>query len=274
MPFTLAHPVAAVALRRKLGRFGVLSALVIGSITPDLHYFLPLAVDRDEAHSLPGIFWFDLPVGFTVYLVFHLLLKLPLLSLFPESFAGQVVTLVSPKSPLPKVPWIAVFISLFIGIVTHIIWDSFTHTESAGVSALPLLQMPLFSVDGHRVRICHVLQQISTVGGMVLLILWIKDWQRLTVAQHWRQPVLLSDKERSVILGSLIVAAVTFALLSEFFILSRSITIVTVQIALRTIVVTTISTLCLFFFVYCIIWQLFASRNNNPLKELNDLPRE
>ena len=35
MPFTFAHPAAVVPLLRPLGRYGVLSALVIGSIVPD-----------------------------------------------------------------------------------------------------------------------------------------------------------------------------------------------------------------------------------------------
>ena len=55
MPLTTAHPVAAIPLRRPLGRLGVLAGLVIGSITPDLPLFLPLPVGRNAAHS------FDVP---------------------------------------------------------------------------------------------------------------------------------------------------------------------------------------------------------------------
>ncbi|MES2355865.1 MAG: DUF4184 family protein [Pseudomonadota bacterium] len=258
MPFTLAHPAAAIPLCRRLGRFGVLSALVIGSITPDLHYFLPLAIGRDEAHSLAGLFWFDLPIGFAVYLVFHLFLKLPLLSLFPPSLAGQAGSLVLLKSPLPKVSWIAVFISLFVGVATHLIWDSFTHSGAVGVRAVPLLQTPLFSVSGYNVRAYHALQQISTVGGLILLGSWFKQWQCSTAAQHWRQSVLLSERERSVILGSLIVAASVFALLSVMGMIPASLTIFTARDALKTVVVTAISALCLFFFAYSVIWQVFA----------------
>ncbi|MSQ59664.1 MAG: DUF4184 family protein [Betaproteobacteria bacterium] len=48
MPFTIAHPAAALPLLRPLRGFGVLSALVIGSMTPDFPYFLTGDLTRRE----------------------------------------------------------------------------------------------------------------------------------------------------------------------------------------------------------------------------------
>jgi hypothetical protein len=78
LPFTFAHSAAAVPLRHVLGRFGVLSALVIGSIAPDLAFVLPIGVARLDSHSLAGLFWFCLPAGLLTYLLFHRVLKGPL----------------------------------------------------------------------------------------------------------------------------------------------------------------------------------------------------
>ena len=50
MPFTLAHVVAAVPLRRALGRRAVVSALVIGTMVPDFRYFVPGIYDI-ETHT-------------------------------------------------------------------------------------------------------------------------------------------------------------------------------------------------------------------------------
>jgi len=55
MPLTPAHAAAVVPLWRLLGSRAVLSALVIGSMTPDFAYFLPLGVRRAESHSLAGL---------------------------------------------------------------------------------------------------------------------------------------------------------------------------------------------------------------------------
>ena len=52
MPVTIAHPIAAIPLRRPLGRLGVLSALVIGSITPDVPFFLPFSLHRTRDPQL------------------------------------------------------------------------------------------------------------------------------------------------------------------------------------------------------------------------------
>ena len=79
MPYPFAHPAAVLPLARPMGRFAVPSALAIGSVVPDLWYFVPFA-DRADSHSLAALFWFCLPAGLAAYALFHLLLKQPLTS--------------------------------------------------------------------------------------------------------------------------------------------------------------------------------------------------
>jgi Domain of unknown function (DUF4184) len=62
VPYPFAHPAAVLLLARPMGRFAVPSALVIGSVIPDLWYFLPF-VGREASHSPAGLFWFCLPAG-------------------------------------------------------------------------------------------------------------------------------------------------------------------------------------------------------------------
>ena len=64
MPFTPAHVAAVLPLVGK-GRpkWAVPSALVIGSMVPDLLYFVPIRSDRTLSHSLTGIVTFDLALG-------------------------------------------------------------------------------------------------------------------------------------------------------------------------------------------------------------------
>jgi len=47
VPYPFAHPAAVLPLARPMGRFAAPSALAIGSVLPDLWYFVPLA-DRAE----------------------------------------------------------------------------------------------------------------------------------------------------------------------------------------------------------------------------------
>ena len=41
MPFTISHTVAVIPLYKYLGKFGALSALIIGSMIPDFEYIIP-----------------------------------------------------------------------------------------------------------------------------------------------------------------------------------------------------------------------------------------
>lgn len=183
MPFTLAHPAAAIPLWRTLGRAGVLSALVIGSMSPDLPYFLPWKIDRASGHSLPGLFYICVPIGFASYLLFHGLLRPLGYVLLPGPIRDRL-----PRVPnsgwLPAEPVWAVAISLALGAATHICWDGFTHERGFTVEAIPVLRTFLFQVEDHRVYLYRLLQHASSLIGLSLLAYWIWDWIRATPTSH------------------------------------------------------------------------------------------
>jgi membrane-bound metal-dependent hydrolase YbcI (DUF457 family) len=184
MPFTLAHPAAAVPLRRVLGNSGVLSALVIGSLTPDFAYFLPWNVDLMEArggtHSLLGILWFCLPVGLLAYGIFHALVKHPVLLLLPEGLHARLTPVANgvPGTGVGRYSFWAVILSLGVGALTHPLWDGFTHYGSLGMQFLPVLGTTVAQVFGQTVRLYNVLQHASTVLGLSLLTWWTVRWYR------------------------------------------------------------------------------------------------
>lgn len=110
MPYPFAHPAAVLPLMRPMGRFGVPAALVIGSMVPDAWYLVPGMV-RADSHSLTGLFWFCLPVGFVLYLLW--------------------------KGSQPRAPAAAVACSILVGALTHIAWDAVAHSYAyAGVYVL------------------------------------------------------------------------------------------------------------------------------------------
>src|SRR5258706_15401516 len=123
MPFTFAHPAAAIPLMRPMGRFGVLSALIIGSMTPDVAFLLPIGVSRTESHSIAGLFWCNLPLGWACYVVYHLLMKRPMIHLLPAHAFARLRRFatndwVHSNRSLPPV-----LLSVFAGAVTHLVWD-------------------------------------------------------------------------------------------------------------------------------------------------------
>lgn len=175
MPFTISHTVAVIPLYKYLGKFGALSALIIGSMTPDFAYLTPYLVhQRMDSHSLLGVYLYAIPMGLTVYFLYHLLMAPVIVSLLPKSlqrhlhqdlFIGR----------LPNIPSYTLVLSLIIGALTHIIWDFFTH-QSGIPQFVHWMDIPLTSVDDYDIMPYRILQHFSSLFGLTLLIFWIWQW--------------------------------------------------------------------------------------------------
>jgi hypothetical protein len=219
MPFTLAHPAAAVPLVRVLRRWGVLSALVIGSMTPDFAYFLPLGVARRQSHSMAGLVWFCLPVGLLTYWIFHSLAQRPVVALMPEGVARRLWPIL--RGPLvPGRAWplgvLAIALSIEVGALTHVAWDNFTHRGATIVQALPPLHALLFEVRGARVHTYRVLQHGSSILGLGLLAWW--GWRWLDRAPPGPPLALTPARTRALVVAAILltgVAAMTRVLIDQ-----------------------------------------------------------
>jgi hypothetical protein len=163
VPFTLSHPAAVLPLAK---RPLVPSALVAGSVAPDLFWFTPApeGLNLSETHEFTAVLWLDPLLALALLAVFQLLLKRPLLALAPKPLAERLPRDFSWKRPW----WIA--LSLVIGAATHVGWDAFTH-ESGG---LAFLRVPI--VTG--VDVGRLIQLVSTVAGAAVLVWWLWRWYR------------------------------------------------------------------------------------------------
>jgi hypothetical protein len=176
MPFTLAHPAAVIPLDRLLGGWGVMSALIIGSMTPDIAFMLPIGVSRPESHSLPGLFWCCLPVGLVCYVVFHVLMKRPLIHLLPPPAFARLEQFAINNWVLRWRNLLPVLASLLVGAITHLVWDSFTHRGSWAVRNFAWLRIHLYTGGGFWIYLYTALQWISSLIGLGLLAWWTLRW--------------------------------------------------------------------------------------------------
>lgn len=205
MPFTLAHPAAAVPLRRVLGRTGILSALVIGSMTPDFAYFLPIGITRGQSHTPAALLWFCLPIGLVTYVAFHGLVKRPLIALLPVRLSTHLAALVAP--PAVPGPALAVATSLVVGALTHIVWDSFTHGGAPAIHVLPRLRTAVVPIGVWDVQLFKLLQHASTALGLALLWHWSWRWYATAPVRPHAATPTLSPRARA--LGALAIVAAT-----------------------------------------------------------------
>ena len=193
MPFTGSHPAAVVPLMR-LGL--VPSALVIGSMTADLPYYLPLGIDSATTHSATGIFGVDLLLGLLSFAVWQLLVAPLAVAIAPSGLRARLPTqqpapsrrrgpgrparpgglshlgrLADPGRDLRRL--LLVVVSLWAGAATHVLWDEFTHINRFGYRHLGWLADQHGPLAGYRWA-----QYGSGVFGAVVIALAIRSWWR------------------------------------------------------------------------------------------------
>jgi len=168
VPFTLAHPAAVLPLAR--GRL-VPAALVAGALSPDVPYFLPVPrsagawyepfANATTTHAWPGALTVAVPTAL-VLLGLWAVVRAPLRALaLPDEPGGWR------RPALPDtaraLPW--VLASAALGVLTHVVWDAFTHGDGLAVQHVAWLRAPLVG----DVPAARVLQHASTALGLAVL---------------------------------------------------------------------------------------------------------
>lgn len=206
MPFTLAHPAAVLPLcRRPL----VASALVAGAVAPDLLYVGPIYRIATQingnftltlTHKFWSTLWLDPLLALVLLLCFNLALRRPLTALAPPALAARL-----PAADRPRPVWVVA--SAFVGALTHVVWDSFTHYDGYFVRQFP---------DVFRAQVTgawdvnRVFQYASTVGGCLVLAVWLYRWYRRTSPSAVVSGV--PSWVRYLVLAALVVFGVTGAI--------------------------------------------------------------
>jgi hypothetical protein len=144
-------------------------AWVVGSVVPDIAWFL---LGRDAyayGHSLPGVVTLDLALGVVIVVVWRLLLVAPVRDLLP----GRLGELVPDRRGLDRREWPGVLLGVAAGALTHVVWDSFTHAGRWGSTHVPVLAAQLGPLPGHQWA-----QYASGVLGVAVLVLVVQDRYR------------------------------------------------------------------------------------------------
>ena len=202
MPFTISHAAAALPFRRT--RL-VMSALVIGCFGPDLEYFLWLRPHGHFGHTLPGLFLFDLPACLIVLFLFHRYAKAPLVGCLPARLRERIHN--SGGLRIRSVSQaLLVCTSIMVGVLTHVVWDSFTHDSYLFGRDLPFLKVNVdLPVVGLR-DWALILQYASSVFGIVVIVVWFIQWYRHTLPDHVEKDSGFFSRDRLVVASAFVTA--------------------------------------------------------------------
>lgn len=183
MPFTPSHAVVALPfVRTPL----VPAAIAIGAMSPDVPLFvrgLPLHYGRTHALEwLPA----TIVVALALLLVWRCLLRPAARELSPTWLAARLPgewdagaarglreTFAVSGTPA-RASWsglLMLLVSLVIGVVSHIVWDLFTHEGRWGVEMIPALDDQWGPLEGFK-----WLQHGSSVAGLVIIAVWATAW--------------------------------------------------------------------------------------------------
>lgn len=172
MPFTPAHPALALPFLR--WRYASATALIVGSMAPDFEYFFKMNVSGIYGHTLWGIFYFDLPVSVFLALVFHNIAKRNLTRNLPVVVQTKLQAMVALDFNAYLRTHIVVFLlSAIVGTAAHIFWDSFTHNDGYFAQHLDIYKEIRVTFYGVRYPLFHVLQQVSTVVGLLAVLAYV-----------------------------------------------------------------------------------------------------
>jgi hypothetical protein len=202
VPFTLAHPAAVLPLAR---RPLVPAALVAGSLSPDVPYFVPLPrsadtwyeplVNATTTHAWPGALTVAVPTA-AALLGLWWLVRAPLRALVATGRAA------GPEGARSAWTWVGagwVIASLALGVLTHVAWDAFTHGDGVVVQHVAWLREPLVG----SVPAARVIQHLSTAVGLLVLA----GWAARTVTAWWRGGGRPSLDRRRVVVALVLVSA-------------------------------------------------------------------
>lgn len=175
MPFTFSHPAIILPLRCFPKTWFAISALIIGSLTPDFEYFIRMKVKSDYSHTISGIFWFDLPLAILLLFIFHNIIQNSLFQNLPLFMQNRILIFNDFNwNTYFKKNWSIVLISAVIGISSHILWDSFTHNHGYFVDKITFLRKTL-SVFGIEIPVWKITQHGSSlIGAIVIIISFLK----------------------------------------------------------------------------------------------------
>lgn len=183
MPFTVSHAVVALPfIRTPL----VPAAIAIGSMIPDLPMFLrPLGLIGFTYSRTHDYAWLPMTAvaALIALLLWQCVLRVAAIELAPRWVAERLPIRwsappreafrelwTSSRGPLATVILLA--LSLAVGVVSHILWDSFTHEGRGGtvLAGLDSLWGPLPAYKW--------LQYGSGLVGVVILACWATVWWR------------------------------------------------------------------------------------------------
>jgi hypothetical protein len=196
---TLAHPMAVLPLR---GWGLPTTALVIGSMVPDIPVFVNWSWGYELSHRLLGLVTFDLLVATVVVAVWYFAIRDAVADMAP----APIRTRLRPRLRPTRREWLLTPPAVVVGSATHQLWDCFTHVGRWGPRHIDWLA----EEHGPLLGLKWAQYTSGVVGLTVVTIVAIGFLRSLDPLPDLRRPPVLP----SVVLPAVIAASVLVGLVA------------------------------------------------------------
>jgi len=186
----------------------------MGSMTPDFGYYIGQSALSNFSHSLAGLFLACIPIGILLTYVLSFTGKYFSI-IFPEPHRSAFNQLIDIEKITSIKGILLLLIAVFLGSLTHIAWDSFTHAGRWGVVNIDILKNEVFRIGALRFYGHSLLQYLSSIFGTGVILwtynAWLKKNNRAFFSrQH-------GDYPRYKLIGLLILVSFSISLPIAYF---------------------------------------------------------
>ncbi len=178
MPFTFSHPAIILPFAKLEKGWVSLTGLIIGSVVPDFEYFMRMDTKSSHGHTFGGLFYFDVPLAILLCFLFHNLVRNSLIRNLPTGLQQRFIKITYFEWNIFFLRnWNLVILSIFIGISSHFLLDSFTNGKGFFVDLIPFLKKRF--VYNERILSFHqILYYLISISGLIMIVYAI-----------WRMPI-------------------------------------------------------------------------------------
>lgn len=171
MPFTFSHPAILIPFKYLNKNYFSITGLVMGSMVPDFYFLLQMRTSDNFSHVGYGILLLNLPLAILMCLIFHNIIKQPLVTSLPNILQKKCMPYYNEKwnHYLLLNAW-KVVLSIVIGVFTHLFWDGFTHEDGFFVRRIDALKQSVLGLPAYEVA-----QYFFSILGLLLLLNFIKN---------------------------------------------------------------------------------------------------
>lgn len=188
MPFPFfAHQAAVLPLKLRWPRLSG-TGLVLGSLAPDLGYFLIGAAVTRDWHRPLGIVLYCVPVALALYLLLTRALAAPVARHLPRLGRFRLNELAYVEAQ-PRTPGhlATVVACIVVGAATHLGWDLFTHDGTWMGEHVAWLADSGLRLGGNAISGARVLWTLSTVVGGLFSVLVLREVGARGLLRRWAE---------------------------------------------------------------------------------------